>query len=291
MTSTTFRFGLPRRTFAAAMGAAATCAAALLMAAPALAQDKPGSGRGVIGEDVAIPTPDGTADAALFYPSSGKGPWPAVILWHDLPGLRAVWRDMAARLAGEGFVVLAPNAFYRSAKADGVLIDMRDAKMRERQTAYRNAATDEGIARDAVAYLAWLDTRKQVAAKTKAGTIGYDVGGSYAFRTAAAAPDRIAAVASIHGLGAATARPNSPHLLVPKTRAAYFIVQSKDDDAREPEDKTDYQKVIADGKLEGKVEVYPANHGFGIPGNAAFDAASADKAWGEIVGLMKAKLK
>jgi carboxymethylenebutenolidase len=263
-----------------------SAAAGMAALAPAHAQQG-----GVIGEDVTVPTPDGAADAALFYPSSDRGPWPAVILWHDLAGPRAVWRDMGARLASEGFVVLVPNAFYRSGKADGTYVDMRDARMRERQTAYRTAATDEGIARDAVAYLAWLDALKQVAANRKAGTIGYDVGGSYAFRAAAAAPDRIAAVASIHGLGAATARPNSPHLLVPKTKASYLIVQSRDDDAREPEDKTDYEKVIAEAKLEGEVEVYPANHGFAIPGNAAYDLASADRAWGEIVALMKAKLR
>lgn len=239
-------------------------------------------------KDVAIPTPDGTADAVLFYPAKGKGP--AVILWHDLAGLRPVYREMGRKLAAKGFVVLVPNAFYRSARATGEEVDMRDAKMRERQTAYRTAATDDGIARDTVAFLTFLDTQKQVA-RGKVGTFGYDVGASYAFRAAAAAPDRIAAVGCIHGLGVATPRPNSPHLLVGKTRASYFIVQAKDDDAREPEDKTDLAKVIADAKLAGTVEVYPANHGFGVPGNANYDAPSADRAWVEIVKLLEQRLR
>jgi carboxymethylenebutenolidase len=277
----TSRPGLTRRTFTAMAGAVALFA----LAAPALAQG------GVYAEAVSIPTPDGTADGTVFYPASGKGPWPAIILWHDLSGLRTAYRNMGAKLAGEGFVVLTPNAFYRSARASDDYVDLGNPDMRKRQMDYRAAATDDGIARDAVAYMAFLDTLKQVAKGKKAGTVGFDVGGSYAFRTAAALPGRIAAVASIHGLGAATARPNSPHLLVPKTRAAYFIVQSKDDDAREPEDKTDYEKVIAEGKLQGQVDVYPANHGFAVPGNAAYDPASAAKAWGEIVALMKAKLK
>lgn len=261
-------------------------ASALLLAYPSAAL---GAG-GVTEKEVTITTPDGMADAAVYTPS-GKGSWPAVILWHDLAGLRPAIRDMARKLAGEGYVVLAPNAFYRSTKATGEELDMRNPDIRKRQTDYRTAATDDGIARDAVAYLGWLDAQKQVAKKKKAGTLGIDVGGSYAFRTAAAAPGRIGAVASIHGLGAATARPNSPHLLVPKTSAQYFIVQSKDDDAREPEDKEDYEKVIAEGKLKGDVEVYPGNHGFMVQGNTNYDAASADKAWTGILALFKAALK
>jgi len=240
--------------------------------------------------DVSIKTPDGAADAVLFRPA-GRGSWPAVILWHDLAGLRPVWRETARKLAGEGFVVLLPNAFYRSAKATGEARDLRDPKVREQMTAYRAAATDDGIARDAAAYVAWLDTQAPVARRRKMGTVGYDVGGSYALRTAAAVPDRIAAVASLYGLGAATARPNSPHLLIPRTKAAYFIVQSKDDDAREPGDKDDYRKVIDEGKLQGVVEVYPAGHGFAQVGSAAYDAGAADKAWGEVVKLLRKRLR
>ena len=243
----------------------------------------------VVEKDVSIATPDGTADVVIAYPA-GKGHWPAVILWHDQVGLRPVWREMARKLAGEGYVVLAPNGYYRSGKASGADLDMRDAKVREQVAAMRAAAIDDGVARDAVAYVGWLDKQAPVAKRRKMGTIGYDLGGSFAFRTAAAVPERIAAVASIHGLGAATARPNSPHLLVPKTKAAYFVVQSKDDDAREPEDKNDYAKVIAEGKLKGTVEVYPANHGFGVPGNVNHDATSAEKAWTEILKLLKRAL-
>jgi carboxymethylenebutenolidase len=94
-------------------------------------------------KDIEIKTPDGSADAVLFHPGSGKGPWPAVILWHDLAGLRPVFRDMARRLASEGYVVLAPNAFYRSTRATGAEINMADAEVRKVQTAYRTAATDE----------------------------------------------------------------------------------------------------------------------------------------------------
>jgi carboxymethylenebutenolidase len=270
--------GFSRRSFVAA--------AAITLALPAAAR----AAVKVTEKDVLVPTPDGTADAVLFHPAKGRGPWPAVLLWHDLGGLRPAYRDMGRRLAGEGFVVLVPNAFYRNARATGATLNMADPAVRARQMEYRTAATDDGIARDTIAYLALLDAQRQTARTKKAGSHGYDVGGSYAFRAAAALPDRIAAVGSFYGLGVATPRPNSPHLLVPKTKAEYLVAMSKDDDAREPDDKTDIAKVLAEGKLHGAVEVYPANHGWAVPGGPAYDAAATERGWQALVRLYKARL-
>src|SRR4029077_19153095 len=66
--------------------------------------------------DVMVPTPDGSADAVLFHPS-GKGSWPAVVMWPDILGLRPVFREMGRRLAADGYTVLVPNPFYRTKRA------------------------------------------------------------------------------------------------------------------------------------------------------------------------------
>ena len=96
---------LSRRAFG--LGAAATVG---LTAAQSHAQ------AGVTMKDFEIKTPDGVSEAALFYPA-GKGPWPGVLIWTDIGGLRPVFRDMGRRLAAQGYAVLVPNPFYRSAKA------------------------------------------------------------------------------------------------------------------------------------------------------------------------------
>ena len=70
----------------------------------------------VVEKDVEIKTPDGVADAALFYPE-GKGTWPAVLIWPDVLSLRPAFRDMGKRLAAAGYVVLVPNLYYRVQKA------------------------------------------------------------------------------------------------------------------------------------------------------------------------------
>jgi hypothetical protein len=127
-----------------------TVAGASLAAAPALAQSN------VVEKDVAVKTPDGTSDCALFYPT-GTGAWPAVLIWPDIMGLRPAFRDMGRRLAGEGYVVLVVNPFYRSAKAPVIddKFDFSNPEQRARLTGYRAAIGDDGADRDSVAYLAF----------------------------------------------------------------------------------------------------------------------------------------
>lgn len=239
----------------------------------------------VVEQPVTIPTPDGVAQAVLLHPATGT--WPAVLLWPDIRGLRPAFRDLGRKLATAGYTVLVVNAFYRSAALDGSTSpgELTPEQSSERLGAWRAAASDEGIARDTRAYMAWLDAQPSVDARRKAGTLGYNVGGAHAFRAAAAMPDRFGAVASIHGLGVATARPNSPHLLVGQTHATYFVAMAAPDDEREPGDKDDLAKAFADAGLEGRVAVLRANHGFAVPDDKAWDQVAAGIAWAEIVAL------
>lgn len=243
----------------------------------------------VVEENVTVRTPDGVADAVLFHPA-GTGPWPAVLVWPDIMGLRPVFREMGRRLSAQGYVVLVPNPFYRSAKASAISADFNDPANRQTLFGYRGAMSDEGVDKDSVAYLAFLDARPQTDRRRKAGVQGYCMGGPLSFRTAAAVPDRIGAVASFHGGGLTTDKPNSPHLLIPKTNAAYLVAVARNDDAREPQSKDILTAAFAKAGKEASVEVYPADHGWCVPGSQAYDEASAEKAWAALTALYKAAL-
>lgn len=271
-------WNLSRRTFMAASVAAGLSTAAQ-------AADN------VVEKDVTITTPDGSSDAALFHPV-GKGPWPAVLVWPDIMGLRPVFRDMSRRLAAEGYVVLVPNPFYRSRRApviDGPL-DFGNPDARKTLFTYRDAMTDDGVDKDAVAYLAFLDAQPQTAKTKRAGVQGYCMGGPLSFRTAAAVPGRIGAVGSFHGGGLATETPASPHLLIPKTNAAYLIAVAQNDDARDPKVKDVLKEAFRTANRPATVEVYPADHGWCVPGSQAYNEATAERAWGELMKLYKANL-
>ena len=262
-----------------------TVAGASLAAAPALAQSN------VVEKDVAVKTADGTSDCALFYPV-GKGAWPAVLIWPDIMGLRPAFRDMGRRLAGEGYVVLVVNPFYRSAKAPviGDKFDFSNTEQRARLTGYRAAIGDDGADRDSVAYLTFLDAQPQTNKIKKAGVQGYCMGGPLSFRTAAAVPGRIAAVGSFHGGGLVTKNPNSPHLLIPKTNAAYLIAKARNDDAKEPTVKDDLKAAFAAANRTATVEVYAGDHGWCVKGSAVYNEAEAERAWAALLAMYKTQL-
>jgi carboxymethylenebutenolidase len=245
----------------------------------------------VLEKDVTVRTPDGSADAVLFTPKR-SGQFPAVLMWPDIMGLRPTFRDMGRWLAAEGYVVLVPNPFYRSRRAPvmEVPINFGDPATREVLTGYRKAMSDEGIAKDAIAYLAFLDSQAKTDKKRKAGVQGYCMGGTLSFITAAAVPRRIGAVGSFHGgNGLVTKEPNSPHLLIAKTDPAstWLVLQAQNDDAQQPQVKDELKAAFAAAHWRATVEVYPANHGWCVPGGQAYDQVQAERAWGALLQLYR----
>lgn len=280
---------LSRRMFAIAGG----CALAFAVTACATVGESGASGAAAVtGGHVALAAAGGTADALLYRPE-GEGRWPAIVVWTDGSGLRPAYVALGRRLAGEGYVVLIPNAYYRSIKLDGsgAAPALDPAQARERGTQWRTAANEEAILADARAYMSFLDVQPGVDTGRKAAVLGFDYGSANAFYAARAVPGRIGAVAAIYPSGTATPRPNSPHLFVAQSRAVYYVALSQDDDAREPGDKDDYRKAFTDAGLSGEVEVVPANHGFAIEGERAFDPAAAEAALGRALALFGARLR
>jgi len=271
---------MTRRAFGLVAAAAASAAGAAL---PKAAAEE---------RDVSIKTPDGTADAVLFTPKKA-GQFPAVLMWPDIMGLRPAFRDMGRRLAGEDYVVLVSNPFYRSKRAPVLEgpIDFSDPATRQLLTGYRKAMTNEGIVRDAVSYLGFLDAQPKTSKRRKAGVQGYCMSGAMSFMTAAAVPGRIAAVASFHGgNGLVTKEPDSPHLLIPKIHARFLVLQAQNDDAKQPEVKNELKAAFASAHRTATVEVYPADHGWCVPGGQAYNEVQAERAWAALLQLYRVAL-
>jgi len=275
-----------RRAFGLSAAAAATLAATL-SATMAHAQES------VVEKDVDVKTPDGTADAALFYPK-GKGKWPAVLIWTDILGLRPVFRDMGRRLAAQGYVVLVPNPFYRAGRAPAVTEGMDFSKAEDRPKFMKLAGGISGpdaVEKDAPAFLAFLDAQPQTDKKKKAGTQGYCMGGPLVYRTAAAVPERIGGAVTCHGGGLVTQTAASPHLLIPKMKAEVYSAVAANDDARSPTDKDVLKKAFADAGKKATVVVYDGcQHGWCVKGSAVYNEAGAEKAWAELTALYKRNL-
>ena len=263
-----------------------TAASVMLSSAAAKAQDK------VVEKDVNVPMASGVSDSALFYPQ-GKGPWPAVLVWTDILGLRPVFREMGRRLAAQGYVVLVPNPFYRNAKAplvDGSF-DFSKPEDRAKVMPMAQALTADAIVSDAKAYTSFLDAQPQTDKKKKMGVQGYCMGGPPTFRTAATRADRIGAAATFHGGGLATDKPDSPHLLIPQMKAEVLCCVADNDDKRDPAAKDKLKEEFAAAHLTATVEVFEGcNHGWTVRGSEVYNEAGAERAWSELMALYKRNL-
>jgi carboxymethylenebutenolidase len=232
--------------------------------------------------DVTVTTPDGSADCYFVHPASGTAP--GVLLWPDIFGLRPAMRQMGKRLAESGYSVLVVNPFYRVKKAPTA--DNGAATPIPQLMPLARALNEATHTTDAKAFIAWLDRQASVAKNKKIGTQGYCMGGPIAFRTAAAVPDRVGAVASFHGGGLVTDQPNSPHLQTAKTKVQLLIAIAANDDQRAPNEKDVLKETFAKANLPAEIEVYTgAAHGWCPPDSGVYNETQAEKAWSRLLAL------
>lgn len=248
--------------------------------------------------DVTIKTPDGMCDAAFIHPSTGS--YPGVLIWTDVFGLRPAMRGFARRLAADGYSVLVPNPFYRTAKApvfeDPTKFNFgNQADMAKLPPLTGPLNADGAAERDAVAFIAFLDAQKEVDKSKKIGTQGYCMGGPLVMRTAAAVPGRVGAAASFHGGGIVTDAPNSPHLLAPKINARMYFGIATNDDMRQPDQKDKLRTAFG---AKAEVEVYSkSQHGWCVPdmplqanGMPIYNRPDAEISWNKLLTLYKSAL-
>jgi carboxymethylenebutenolidase len=270
---------------------------ALSVAAGLAAGSAAAAGLEVIETDVTIKTPDGTCDAAFIHPKTGSHP--GVLIWPDAFGLRPSMRDMAKRLAAEGYSVLVPNPFYRLTKppySDASKLDFQVE--RPKLTPWMASVNAPGNAeKDAIAYVGFLDAQKEVNKSKKIGTQGYCMGGALVVRTAAALPNRVGAGGSFHGGNLVNTTPESPHLLAPKIKARMYFGIASNDDMSQPDAKVKLKEAFAAAKVPAEIEVYSGSqHGWCVPdmpagtGAPIYNKPDAERAWGKLVALYKAAL-
>jgi carboxymethylenebutenolidase len=232
--------------------------------------------------EVNITTPDGTADCYFVHPASGTAP--AVLVWPDIFGLRPAFRQMGKRLAESGYSVLVVNPFYRAKKAPTA--EAGGATPIAQVMPLARGLNETTHMTDAKAFIAWLDGQSSVAKNRKVGTQGYCMGGPIAFRTAAAVPDRVGAVASFHGGGLVSDAPNSPHLQAAKSKAQFLVAIAASDDAKSPNDKTVLKETFAKADLPAEIEVYTGSaHGWCPPDSSVYNEPLAEKAWSRLLVL------
>ncbi|WP_225828645.1 dienelactone hydrolase family protein [Streptomyces naphthomycinicus] len=235
-----------------------------------------------------IPTADGQADALAAFPDHG-GPHPAVLLYADAFGLRPELAERARELAGHGYYVLVPNLYYRHGPAPVTELpafiteEVRPAVI-ARLMPLIEAHITERVLRDADAYLRFLADRPEAGVGPVA-VIGYCVGAVLAMRTAAAHPDRVAAVAGFHPGFLVTDAPDSPHRMLAKLRAEVHLGLAEND--MSPETINELDRALDAAGVVHATEIYPGTvHGFTMSDTEAFDASAVGRHWDRLLALL-----
>lgn len=241
-----------------------------------------------------IVTPDGVMDTFVCHPEEG-GPFPAVILYMDAPGIREELRDMARRIGTAGYHVLLPNMYYRSGREGAYGYDLSririDDAERTKMFAVMNTLTNAKVVSDTGPMLDFI--RSQDAAATgPVGCVGYCMSGRFVMSAAAAYPDDFAAIASYYGVGIITDQDDSPHLYANRIKGEVYLAFASDDPFV-PQDVLDrLPQAMQQAGIDHRIEIYPdTEHGFAFPERAVYRKAAAERHWERMLALFDRKLR
>ncbi len=213
------------------------------------------------------------ATGYLVWPASASGKLPAVMVVHENRGLVPHIKDVARRMALEGFVVLAPDFL----------------------TPLGGTPEDEDVGRDmigkleapkvtaqAVEAVRWLKSNSK--SNGKVGAVGFCWGGGVVNRTAVAAGSDLAAGVSYYG-----AQPKAED--VPKIKAE-MLMHYAGEDERINAGIPAYKDALAAAGVKNEIHTYPgAQHAFNNDTTEArYNKGAADQAWSRTVALLKRAL-
>ena len=234
-----------------------------------------------------VATPDGVADCYLTRPE-GEEKHPGVILVIDAFGLRPRIKEMADRIAAEGYVVLAPNVFYRDGRAPiwpPVKLDGPDARAEFFKALQPIIAklTPQAIASDGAAY---LDNLAKLA-DGKIGITGYCLGGRLGWQIAASYPNRVAALAGFHTGGMVTDSQDSPHLRAPEVAATVYWGFADNDHSMSKEQIQTLDQAMDAAGVRYTTEIYAgAAHGYTMADQGAYNEAAAERHFEALFDLL-----
>ena len=236
-----------------------------------------------------IPTRDGAMNSFVVYPEE-NGPHPVVLFYMDAPGKREELHDMARRLASVGYYVVLPNLYYRRS---------RDFWLKERTEPamavmfeHMHSLTNAMVTQDTESMLRFVDAQPE-ADRGRIGAVGYCMSGPFVMAAAAAFPDRIRSIASIHGANLVTDREDSAHLMAPHIRCESYFACAEIDKWASRGTIDILEAALKAGGTPHRIEWYPgAEHGFVFPLRAGiYDKPSAERHWERLFDLFRRTLQ
>ena len=240
----------------------------------------------MIERELDVVTAEGEMKTFTFHPET-DGPHPVVLYLMDAPSIRPQLKDMASRLATAGYYVVLPYLFYRGGPFREFGLSDEDMHARRDLMA---TVTPSNIIGDAEALLAVADA-DPAARDGKVGVVGFCMSGGLTLALAKAMPERVAAVASIHGAWMVRDTPDSPHVGLDDVKAEVYLGWAHDDPTAPVEQLDQLRTAMDSGGVRYRFDLYTeAVHGYAPRGTDRYHRFASEQHWERVHSMMRRNL-
>ncbi|MCY3818086.1 MAG: dienelactone hydrolase family protein [Gammaproteobacteria bacterium] len=237
----------------------------------------------MIERQVEIQTPEGSMTTFEYHPEEG-GPYPIVLYLMDAPSIRPALRDMASRLATAGYYVLLPFLFYR-------VTPYHELDPDEDRRSLMQSVTRHGIVPDAQALLDFAAKNDKADSDGKIGAVGFCMSGPLVMALAQTWPDRVAAIASVHGAWVVTHEDDSPHRQIDRIKVEVYFGWADEDPTATVDEMKIMDQAMSDAGINYRIDFMKgAMHGFAPPGGDRYNREAAEKHWERVHGMFRRNL-
>ena len=247
---------------------------------------------------VEIKTAEGVMEAFITHPEE-NGPFPAVIIYMDIWGVREELYDIARRVGTVGYYCIVPDFYYRHGRRihiefrnernQTISIDRLDGeKLREIQA--RPKLTNKMVIDDTGAILDFLKAAEFVR-PGGVGAIGFCMGGRYVMCAAGTYPDDIIASASLHGTTLISDQDDSAHRLAANLRGEFYCGFAEHDSHAPLPMVHELEELLKPCQVRYRFTVHPgAEHGYSLPDRDVHDKKATARDWEQIFAMLHRQL-
>ncbi len=221
-----------------------------------------------------FPSPDGYGEGQgyLVLPSNISKAVPAVLVVHENRGLNPYIKDVARRLAKQGFIAFAPDALFPLGGYPG-----NDEKGKEMQ----RSMDRQKIENDFIAAANFIKQHEKTT--DKLGVVGFCFGGYISNFLAAKIPDVINAAVPFYGTPAA-------ENLVSQVKGP-LLLNFAENDSRVNASWPAYESTLKSNGVDYEAHIYPGTqHGFHNDSTSRYDPKAAELAWSRTVDFFNTHL-
>jgi len=242
---------------------------------------------------VDIETPSGRMATFVTHPEQ-DGPFPAVIIYMDIWGVRDELFEIARRVGTLGYYGMVPDFYYREGKVRHEFRDEQnrmislhalDEERKQRVTAPGRRLSNQMVIDDTGAILEFL-RRGEPVRPEGVGAIGYCMGGRHVLCVAGHYPEHVRASASLHGTSLISDAPDSPHLMAKQFRGELYCGFAETDPYAPLSMVRELETLLRPCPVTYRHAIHPgAVHGYALPNRDIFDPHAAARDWEMIFAM------